>query len=149
MTDYSLAGGCPCGKIKLEVHLTSEPGMYRPRACDCRFCVEHGGAAYISDVKGMAIIYSNAISDLKFVRQGDEIAEFLLCATCSQLLGALWRRDQRQHGCVNADSLFGKEFFGEKLSASPKNLDAKQKTERWRQLWFPVFRIVTALPSRQ
>lgn len=138
MANHALTGGCRCGKVSLEVNLTSEPKRYNPRACDCSFCREHD-AAYVSDPNGSVVVQTGAMSNLEFVRQGNKLAEFIFCAVCKQLLGVRWH----QRGSVNARGLFDKASFGKEISASPKHLSAKQKTTRWGELWFPEFVVVT------
>lgn len=134
MANYTLTGGCRCGKVALEVNLALEPKRYNPRACDCNFCREHD-AAYVSDPNGSVVIRTDTMSNLKFAQQGDELAEFLFCVACNQLLGVRWQ----QYGSVNARALFDKASFGNEISASPKQLSAEEKVERWRELWFPEF----------
>ena len=48
MASRLLAGGCHCGKLKVEFETGIDPADFSPRACDCSFCTKHG-AAYISD----------------------------------------------------------------------------------------------------
>lgn len=137
MAEHTLTGGCRCGKVTLEVHLTSEPKGYNPRACDCDFCREHD-AAYVSDPNGSVVVQVDAMSSLKFVRQGSELAEFILCKACDQLVGVRWQ----QRGSVNTRVLAERASFGKEVLASPKHLSAEQKTARWGELWFPEFEIV-------
>jgi hypothetical protein len=118
----------------VEVNLTSALESYNPRACDCHFCRKND-AAYISDPNGRVVIRTNALSHLKFTQQGDELAEFLFCATCDQLLGVRWH----QYGSVNARILFDHSSFGPQILASPKQLSADEKVVRWTELWFPEF----------
>ncbi len=142
MSNHSITGGCRCGKVTLEVNLASELGTYNPRACNCSFCRKHD-AAYISDSNGSVVIRTDTISNLEITRQGDELAEFLFCRACGQLLGARWQEVGGQYGCVNAQALLDRKLFGEQLSVTPKKLSAEQKTARWKELWFPAFKIIT------
>jgi hypothetical protein len=137
MASHTLTGSCRCGMIALEVSLASDPGTYNPRSCDCDFCRGHE-AAYISDPKGSVVIRTGA-SKLRILRQGDELAEFLCCEDCEQLVGVRWRR----FGCVNARVIRDATSFAAEVSASPKMLRAAEKVSRWEKLWFPEF-VVTA-----
>ncbi len=38
-----IAGGCHCGNIALALSWPGEPAEIPARACDCSFCVKHGG----------------------------------------------------------------------------------------------------------
>lgn len=137
MVSQTLTGGCHCGKVTLEVNLPSELESYNPRACDCDFCREND-AAYLSDPNGRVVIRTNTMANLNFFRQGNELAEFLFCAACRQLLGVRWH----QYGSVNAQVLFDKAVLGKEVSASPKQLSAEGKIGRWQKLWFPEFVVV-------
>jgi len=138
MNSRTLAGDCSCGKVTLEVTLTSEPKSVSPRACDCHFCREND-AAYISDPNGMVIIRTNTLSNLNFFQQGNEIADFIFCSECKQLLGVRWN----QYGSVNARVLYNLTTFGKEISVSPQQLSSGEKVERWQKLWFREF-VVTA-----
>lgn len=142
MANYTLTGGCRCGKVALEVNLALEPKRYNPRACDCNFCRKHE-ATYISDPNGSVVVRTEAMSNLKFAQQGNKLAEFIFCADCEQLLGVRWH----QHGSVNARVLFDKASFGKEISVSPKHLSAEQKVSRWEELWFPEFVVATTNAS--
>lgn len=138
MANHALTGGCRCGNVTLEVHLSSEPERYNPRACDCNFCREHD-AVYVSDPNGSVVVRVEAMSNLKFVQQGHGFAEFIFCAVCEQLIGVRWH----QRGSVNTRAFSGKTRFGKEIPASPKHLSAEEKVTRWGELWFPEFVLVT------
>lgn len=138
MAKEVLTGGCRCGKVTLLVHLSAEPKSYSPRACDCDFCRMHD-AAYISDSSGSVVVQTETMSNLQFVQQGNELAEFIFCINCEQLLGVRWQ----QFGSVNVRVLPDTATFDKAVSASPKYLSAREKVTRWSELWFPKFEIVT------
>ncbi|MBF7731691.1 aldehyde-activating protein [Pseudomonas sp. N040] len=125
------------------MELASAPGTYCPRACDCSFCRRHE-AAYLSDPKGRVVIRTETAANLNIARQGAELAEFLFCAACAQLLGAHWQDGAQHYACVNAQALFARESLGNVVAASPGQLSAEQKIERWKALWFPAFSVITA-----
>ena len=138
MASHTLIGGCCCGKVTLQLNLASEPERYNPRVCDCDFCCRYD-AAYISDPNGNVVVRTEAMSNLNFSQQGTKLAEFLFCASCEQLLGVRWN----QCGSVNAQVLVDKELFGKNIPISPKMLSAEQKVDRWEELWFPEFVVIT------
>lgn len=141
MTVHRLVGGCHCGAVSLEVELSREPGSYHPRACDCDFCSERE-AAYVSDPAGRLRVNTCFLADLRTERQGSQQAEFLSCQACGALLAVRWQDGDRAYGAVNARTLEDYAAFGIAQAASPKQLDAAQKTERWRGLWFADVDIV-------
>jgi hypothetical protein len=132
---HSVSGGCYCGNILLELHLTNEPGSYHPRACDCGFCRKHG-AAYISDAQGSLRIRINDQRRSGTYRQGSELAEMLLCTHCGVLIGALYRTEGRAYASVNVKVIEAAESFGVEQPVSPKKLSPEAKVARWKELWF-------------
>lgn len=117
-------------------------GTLAPRACDCDFCQAHG-AAYISDPDGRLAITIRDDGLTRRYRQGDAIADMLLCGRCGVLVGALFTDDAETFGTVNVGALDRTIPFGDRQAASPKLLDAENKIDRWKRLWF---RNVTVRP---
>jgi hypothetical protein len=132
---HGLTGTCHCGNILLDLQLANEPGSYRPRACDCAFCRKHG-AAYISDARGTLRVRINDPLRSATYRQGNELAEMLLCTRCGVLMGALYRADGCIHATVNVRVIEGAERFGAEQAVSPQKLSGDEKVSRWKQLWF-------------
>jgi hypothetical protein len=129
-------GGCHCGNLRIEARLTKPSESYNPRECDCEFCRKHG-AAYVSDPQGKLTI---AISDpgaLSRYRQGNALAEMLVCRQCGVLAGALFAADGQLFGTVNVQALEGSHSFGARQAVSPRKLNAAEKTRRWQDIWFP------------
>lgn len=135
MTSHSYAGGCHCGNIALEVELTEAAGAYRPRACNCDYCVRHA-AAYLSDPRGRLAIRVERESDLGRYRHGDGLADFLICRTCGVLVGATYADQSGRYGVVNRRAFADLSGFGPETPVSPKTLPAQAKTERWKKIWF-------------
>jgi len=133
---YQLHGGCHCGAVRLEAQLTRAPGDFNPRACDCDFCRKHG-AAYLSDPGGSLAILLRSADQLRRYRQGNELAEMLLCRDCGVLLGALYAAEAQVYGVVNVRALDEAPAFGAQQPVSPRKLDAAGKIRRWREIWFP------------
>jgi hypothetical protein len=132
---HRVSGGCYCGNILVDLELANEPESYHPRACDCGFCRKHG-AAYLSDPQGSLRL---RISDSRYsgtYRQGNELAEMLLCTRCGVLIGALYRSEGLLYGAVNVKTIEDAANFGAEQPVSPKQLPAQEKVARWRRLWF-------------
>ena len=128
----ALRGGCHCGAIGVEIETPWAPAEFSPRACDCSFCTRHG-AAWVSDARGrLAIRFEPA--QLQRYRQGDELAEFLLCRRCGVLVAVLREQDGRRYAAVNARVL--PERFGVEQAVSPARLGAEEKLARWQRAWF-------------
>lgn len=139
----TLTGGCHCGNIQLELTLTRAREAYNPRACDCDFCTKHS-AAYLSDPKGSLTIHIKDGARAGKYRQGNAIAEFLICTHCGVLVGVTYENEGRLFGAANARAIQGGKGFGPEQPVSPKSLSADQKISRWQDVWFPDV-IITAL----
>jgi hypothetical protein len=133
---YPVKGGCYCGNILIQVELSQKLDDYHPRACDCGFCSKHG-AAYVSDAKCTLSIRIEDRQQAPGYRQGNELAEMLLCGRCGVLVGALYREDGRVYATINVKALEGAESCGAEQAVSPKRLSAEEKVARWKKLWFP------------
>lgn len=131
----TVTGGCYCGNIRVELGLPREPGEYRPRACDCGFCRKHG-AAYLTDPQGWLRIRVEDPARSGSYRQGNELAEMLLCTRCGVLVGALYRSAGQVYATVNVKVIEGAPEFGLEEPVSPKRLSAQEKAARWQKLWF-------------
>lgn len=107
-----------------------------PRACDCSFCQKHG-AAYVSDPAGRLCISVETADALRRYRQGSNTAEFLFCGRCGILVAVIFEHDTRTYGAVNARCLDATARLGKSISASPQQLSAGDKVDRWLRLWIP------------
>ncbi len=137
MTDMKrLAGGCHCGNLQLSFETALPLQDFRPRACDCSFCLKHG-ASYISDPAGHLSIAGKARQALRLYRQGSEHAEFVLCNQCGVLVAVVFGAQGQLYGAVNTRCLEDRSGFGQEQAASPQSLSATDKQARWQALWTP------------
>ena len=139
----TLTGSCHCGNIQLELTLTRAPDAYNPRVCDCDFCTKHS-AAYLSDPKGSLTIRIKDQSKVGRYRQGNGIAEFLICSDCGVLVGVTYANEGRVYGTANARAIQAGKGFGPEQTVSPKTLTADQKMSRWQDVWFPDVRVTAS-----
>ena len=131
----TLTGGCHCGNIRVDLELTRAREAYKPRTCDCDFCTKHS-AAYLSDPEGSLVIRIKDAGRVGKYRQGDGIAEFLICSNCGVLVGVTYETEGRAYGAVNAKAVQGGKGFGPEQTVSPKTLSADAKMSRWQDVWF-------------
>jgi len=131
----TLAGGCHCGNIRIELDLTRAAGTYSPRACDCDFCRKHQ-AAYISDPQGALRLTVREQRDATRYAQGSGQAELLLCRNCGVLVSPLFTDSGRLYGSVNVNAVEGAAAFGPRQPVSPQTLSPEEKAQRWKTLWF-------------
>lgn len=135
MTSHRYSGGCHCGNIQLEFQSTRPPGEFRPRSCDCTFCLKHG-ATYIADPRSKLVITVREHDELNRYRQGSESAEFLICRKCGVLAAVVYSEDARLYASVNGKAIDKGEAFGQDVPVSPWKLGADEKRARWKELWF-------------
>jgi hypothetical protein len=137
---HEVSGGCHCGNIRVELQLARAPASYQPRACDCDFCRKHA-AAYVSDPEGSLLVRIRQAQDAGKYVQGSAQAEMLLCRNCGVLVGALYAHDGRVYASVSARVIEGDAKFAPDQPVSPKALTAREKVQRWRDIWFRDVRI--------
>ncbi len=131
-----LRGGCHCGKVKIEFGTARSPTDFRPRACDCSFCLKHG-ASYISDPDGTLAIEVKGSDTVSEYRQGSESARLLLCRFCGVLVAVLFDDGAGTFGTVNSRCIEGGVVFGALQPVSPQKLGVEEKRSRWVRLWTP------------
>lgn len=126
---------CHCGQVELALELPKALEEYRPRACACDFCTSRN-LWYLSDPEGHLKVCS--AKQLTQLRQGSEQALFWLCSSCNDLMTVSYAFDRQIRGAVNA-RLFEKQYkLMPALSVSPQNLNAKEKLNRWKNLWLTL-----------
>ncbi|MEM1113615.1 MAG: aldehyde-activating protein [Pseudomonadota bacterium] len=128
-------GACSCGTVEIAFTHARPHAEYSPRACDCDYC-EPRGAQWLSDPQGQLEVLSAAA--MREETQGSGQARFHVCPHCGDLVAVSYDTGEGLLGAVNARVLKAYEELSEAQSASPKRLDAQQKTERWSALWTPT-----------
>lgn len=141
MNGATLRGGCHCGHLAFDARLTRDTSAYTPRACDCSFCRKHG-AAWLSDPQGS--LYVRTRGDVTRYRQGSAQAEFIACPHCAVLVLVTCDIDGRLRAAINARAMEHDVSFAAEQTASPQQLQADAKRQRWEQVWFADVRFAQA-----
>jgi hypothetical protein len=81
-------GQCHCGAVGFEYRTAVPPDAWSVRACQCSFCLKHGGV-YTSDPAGSVRFMQSDATLLSRYRFGHETADFLFCGRCGGYLGAV------------------------------------------------------------
>ena len=126
---------CSCGNIKISVNLSSPIEEYRPRKCDCDFCMEHD-LSYLSDVNGTLEFYPKA--KMNVLRQGSQQASFWQCQSCKQVVAVTNTNNGVTRGAVSTTVFDKLHSLQPPITVSPKLLSTTQKYERWPKIWFKV-----------
>jgi hypothetical protein len=82
-------------------------------------------------------------------RQGNGIAEMLVCKICGVLVGACYRSEGQVYAAVNVKAVDAGTAFGAEQPVSPQQLSGSEKEDRWKRLWFPAVRFVNLAPARR
>lgn len=142
-----LKGGCQCGNIIVDLEFQHPPETCEVRVCDCEFCRKRN-AAYVSDPQGSMVVWIRDRGRYGSYRQGSGQAEFLSCTNCGVLIGSLYRNGGHVYATVNARCVRGEKHFAAEHVMSPRNLNADEKIQRWRALWFGRVTLITGEPVR-
>ncbi|TQV70895.1 aldehyde-activating protein [Aliikangiella marina] len=128
-------GQCGCGKTRFKVDMPHPMQAYHPRRCDCDFCLPRQ-IQYISDPDGILFLKKGYLAHT--LQQGDELAEFITCSYCEEVIAVIYRDSKEQKAAANATLLESKHDFSEPETVSPKLLAADEKIARWHSLWFDL-----------
>ena len=68
-------------------------------------------------------------------KNGDELASFYHCASCSELLAVGCEINGELRGAVNAQLLDQRDSLGPAVPIQPRLLSSAEKVGRWGKLW--------------
>jgi len=98
------SGRCHCGAIGFEYRTEMSVGEWPVRACQCSFCLKHGGV-YTSDPAGSLRFTHRDPSAASRYRFGQKTADFLFCGRCGGYLGAVTEEDGKPLMVINLRAL--------------------------------------------
>jgi hypothetical protein len=137
MTMHKLSGHCHCNQITLEFATATPPEELRLRACQCSFCLRHGGRTASDPAGALRVVLKNceAVSYYQF---GPQTAEFLVCSRCGVYVAAVLREGDHIYGVVNVNT------FDTPLRQAAEPVDyesetKEQRIERRGTKWTPTF----------
>lgn len=99
-------GKCHCGNISFDLTWEPDPAEIATRACNCSFCVKHGGV-WTSNPSGSLRI---AVQDPALVSRylfGTRTAEFHVCARCGIVPVVTSTIDGRVYAVVSVNAFEG------------------------------------------
>ena len=76
-----IRGACHCGNISFDLDWSPDPVEIPARACDCSFCVKHGGV-WTSDVGARLRVRIGDRSRVSEYLFGTRTATFHICSAC-------------------------------------------------------------------
>ena len=136
MTTY--AGGCHCGRFRIEFTTERAPAEFTPRADGCGFCRRHNAAA-IADAEGALVVRAPAGAPEPY-RFGLNITDFHVCDRCGVWVAATWAdADGRTYGVVNVPALDDRAAFAaQAVEVDFDGEDVAAREARRRRTWTPA-----------
>lgn len=75
-------------------------------------------------------------TNLSRYRQGNEIADCLVCSVCGVLVGVCYEEHGHLYATVNSKTVGNSTDFGAEAVVSPRTLNDQEKIQRWKNAWF-------------
>ncbi|WP_430391168.1 GFA family protein [Dyella sp. 20L07] len=120
-------GQCHCGNISFQFTLEPDPSEIPARACDCSFCVKHGGVWTANPDASLHVTVKDA-SLLSRYAFGTHTAEFLTCARCGVVPVVLSQIDGELHAVVSINAM--ENLDPALLNRATVNFDGEDGTSR-------------------
>jgi hypothetical protein len=129
-----IPGGCHCGNISFRLDWTPDPAEIPARACDCSFCVKHGGV-WTSCPGGALQVRVKQPDQVSVYAFETKTADFHVCSTCGIVPVVTSRIDGRLYAVVSVNAFegaarslirqapasFGGEVTGDRLARRKRN----------------------------
>ena len=132
-----IPGGCHCGNIRLRLDWTPEPAAIPARACDCSFCIKHGGV-WTSCPTGALVVTVQRPSQHTRYAFGTGTARFHICTGCGVVPVVTSRIAGRLHAVVSVNALEGIDpALLQRASASFEGEDVAARLARRARGWIP------------
>jgi hypothetical protein len=99
-------GRCHCGNIAFSLTWDPDPGEIPARACDCSFCVKHGGV-WTSNPGGALQVRVEDPALVSRYAFGTKTADFHVCTRCGIVPVVTSRIDGRLYAVVSVNAFEG------------------------------------------
>jgi hypothetical protein len=140
-----IRGSCHCGNIAFRFHWTPDPVEIPARACDCTFCVKHGGL-WTSNPKGALEIAVRDPSGVSKYAFGTKTADFHVCKGCGAVPVVTSAIEGRLYAVVSVNAFDNVDRA--MLRPKPASFDCEdvgERLDRRKSRWIPSVRFVEAL----
>lgn len=124
----TIAGSCHCGNIRFEFdRAPGSPATIAARACDCSFCVKHGGLWTSSKGGALRVMVADAslVSRYAF---GTHTAQFHVCTRCGIVPFVTSEIDGRLYGVVSVNAFNGVD--PSTVTRAPASFDGEDEPAR-------------------
>lgn len=127
-------GSCHCGNIGFRLEWTPEPEFIPARACDCTFCIKHGGV-WTSCPTGRLQVRFREPQRVSVYAFGTRTADFHVCGNCGVVPVVSCDIEGRRYAVVSVNAFdeiarsmvrpmpasFGAEATGDRLARRQRN----------------------------
>jgi hypothetical protein len=146
VTPLKIEGGCHCGNLSYVFEASSPIDRLGLRACQCRFCREHG-ARNVSDPQGSVRIKVREAGKLRRYRFALKTADFLLCSDCGVYIGAMLEDGEAKWMTVNVNTFADPPAISHPIARMNFD-DEGEATRRARRKakWTPVLELLEEGP---
>ncbi len=122
-----ISGSCHCGNVTFKLNWQPEPAVIPARACDCSFCVKHGGV-WTSCATGSLDVQVRDASRLTRYAFGTRTADFHVCTACGAVPVVTSDIDGQIYAVVNVNCFNGVDAA--LIQRMPISFDAEEPAAR-------------------
>jgi hypothetical protein len=130
-----IKGSCHCRNISFTLTWEPDPTEILARACDCSFCVKHGGV-WTSNPDGALSVAVKDPSRVSKYSFGTRTAEFHVCSICGVVPVVTSRIDDRIYAVVSVNAFEGLDPA--LLRRAPVSFEEEAegpRLARWQRNW--------------
>ena len=136
-----IAGRCHCGNLSFELGWEGSPTEIPARACDCSFCVKHGGVwtSHPTSTLDVTVGDPALVTGYAF---GTRTAAFQVCARCGVVPLVTCEIGGRLYAVVNVNAFEGIDRSSLRRSpATYEGEDLESRLARRQRNWIGTVRI--------
>ena len=136
-----IKGNCHCGNIAFELEWEGDPVEIPARACDCSFCVKHGGV-WTSNPNSRLVVAIRETSLVSKYAFGTGTATFHVCSRCGAVPLVTSEIASHLYAVVNVNVLESvNQSCLHRATAAFEGEDVESRLARRRRNWIADVRI--------
>jgi hypothetical protein len=141
-----VSGKCHCGNIAFSLEWPGESPEIPARACDCSFCVKHGGVWTSNPASSLV----GTIDDAALVSRyafGTQTATFYVCSRCGTVPFVTSEIDNHLYAVVNVNAIENLDRSClRQFAARLEGETVESRLERRKRNWIADVRIIDRSP---
>ena len=139
-------GRCHCGNISFALRWEPDPAEIPARACNCSFCVKHGGV-WTSTPAGDLKVQVKDPSIVSSYAFGTRTAEFHICSRCGVVPVVTSQIDDRVYAVVSVNAFEGVDpSLLRRVSASFDGEAEQARLARRKRYWIAAVEYIDHAP---